>query len=313
MYSTKCMTDPITLVSPEINISTISAIDNNITTSLSATVDYNNYKLFAKLWDYVFHGYWQREGCLVSADLPLLTDGPLPMLAFMSCYLIFVLRLGPWLMANRPGLQLRTPMLIYNILMVAFNGYFFAKFITLSHYGQAFLDFQFPSRFDTSSRAQDLAWTGYLYWLTKFVDLLDTVFFVLRKRDRQITGLHLYHHTIVPILGWMTMRLMPMVPAFQMFGIFNSLVHTIMYAYYALAAFGPAIQPYLWWKRYITQIQITQFVIFIAYSLILSRLQTGYPSTWFWFGFIQSPLFFYLFTNFYIKSYLKSKCKSKAQ
>ena len=101
----------------------------------------------------------------------------------------------------------------------------------------------------------------------------------------------------------MTMRLMPTVPAFQMFGILNSFVHTIMYSYYALAAFGPTIQPYLWWKRYITQIQITQFAIFITYSLILTKFQSGYPSFWFWCGFIQSPIFFYLFTSFYIKSY----------
>jgi elongation of very long chain fatty acids protein 4 len=44
----------------------------------------------------------------------------------------------------------------------------------------------------------------------------------------------------------------------------NSLVHTIMYAYYGLAAMGPKIQKYLWWKRYITQMQLVRlFSIFI--------------------------------------------------
>lgn len=36
----------------------------------------------------------------------------------------------------------------------------------------------------------------------------------------------------------------------------NSLVHTIMYSYYGLAALGPSVQKYLWWKRYITMIQL---------------------------------------------------------
>jgi hypothetical protein len=30
---------------------------------------------------------------------------------------------------------------------------------------------------------------------------------------------------------------------------FNAGVHTVMYLYYFLSAFGPEMQPYLWWKR----------------------------------------------------------------
>jgi elongation of very long chain fatty acids protein 4 len=36
----------------------------------------------------------------------------------------------------------------------------------------------------------------------------------------------------------------------------NSFVHTIMYAYYGLSALGPWVQKYLWWKKYITQMQL---------------------------------------------------------
>lgn len=40
----------------------------------------------------------------------------------------------------------------------------------------------------------------------------------------------------------------------------NSILCTVlMYSYYALAAFGPRVQQYLVWKRYITQIQIFQW------------------------------------------------------
>ena len=278
----------------------------NASTELSAPVEKSS-----DVWNYAFHQYWQNEGCPHVQHLPLMGDGPLPVLLIMSGYLLFVTRLGPYLMRSRPAMELRNPMLVYNILMVVFNAYFFFKFIQHSAFGQTFLDFQFPNKYDNSPRAQALIQTSYLYFLTKFVDLLDTVFFVLRKKDRQVTILHLYHHTIVPVLCWLSVRLMPAIPAIQVFGILNSFVHVIMYSYYALSAFGPSIQPYLWWKKYITQVQITQFVIFIGYSLVLGKLQTGYPSTWFWIGFIQSPIFFYMFTDFYIQSYRKSKASRK--
>lgn len=39
-------------------------------------------------------------------------------------------------------------------------------------------------------------------------------------------------------------------------GLLNTAVHAVMYTYYLLAALGPQFKKYLWWKKYITQIQI---------------------------------------------------------
>lgn len=39
-------------------------------------------------------------------------------------------------------------------------------------------------------------------------------------------------------------------------GIVNSFVHVVMYSYYFLAALGPGVQRYLWWKPYITRLQL---------------------------------------------------------
>jgi len=36
----------------------------------------------------------------------------------------------------------------------------------------------------------------------------------------------------------------------------NSLVHVLMYTYYGLSALGPHMQKYLWWKKYLTRIQL---------------------------------------------------------
>ena len=39
-------------------------------------------------------------------------------------------------------------------------------------------------------------------------------------------------------------------------GFLNSVVHVAMYTYYMIAAMGPKYQKYLWWKKYITTIQL---------------------------------------------------------
>lgn len=36
----------------------------------------------------------------------------------------------------------------------------------------------------------------------------------------------------------------------------NCMIHTVMYTYYLLAALGDSVRPYLWWKKYLTRIQL---------------------------------------------------------
>lgn len=36
----------------------------------------------------------------------------------------------------------------------------------------------------------------------------------------------------------------------------NSFIHVLMYTYYGLAALGPHIAKYLWWKKYLTILQL---------------------------------------------------------
>ena len=58
-------------------------------------------------------------------------------------------------------------------------------------------------------------------------------------------------------------------------GFLNCFVHVVMYSYYFLAA--PWIQPYLWWKRYITKLQMMQFIIFIVHALQPLFIECSYP------------------------------------
>ncbi|XP_054166064.1 elongation of very long chain fatty acids protein 7-like [Oppia nitens] len=205
------------------------------------------------------------------------------MITILISYLLFVKKIGPQLMKNRPAFVLREPMLVYNLFMVVFNMYFFYEIVGRCDYGQRFLNFKFPDRNDYSDNTLNEIHVGFLCYLTRFLDLFDTIFFVLRKKYNQITFLHLYHHTLVPLIGWMCLKLAPQAPVIGLFLIFNTFIHTIMYLYYALAAFGPHVRKYLWWKRYVTQLQLVQFGTCFCYGVVMAFLQTGFPPGLFWF------------------------------
>ena len=48
-------------------------------------------------------------------------------------------------------------------------------------------------------RMTKIAW---LYYINKYIELLDTVFFVMRKKWNQVSFLHVYHHAIMPIWAY---------------------------------------------------------------------------------------------------------------
>jgi len=81
------------------------------------------------------------------------------------------------------------------------------------------------------------------------------VFFVLRKKEKQITFLHMYHHTVMPMISWACTKYYPGGHG-TFIGVINSFVHIIMYFYYMMSAMGPQYQKYLWWKKYITTLQM---------------------------------------------------------
>lgn len=43
---------------------------------------------------------------------------------------------------------------------------------------------------------------SHMYYLIKIMDLLDTIFFILRKKNNQVTFLHIYHHAIMVLGGY---------------------------------------------------------------------------------------------------------------
>jgi len=85
----------------------------------------------------------------------------------------------------------------------------------------------------------------------------------------------------------------------------NTTIHAIMYFYYAIAALGPEMQKYLWWKKYLTVIQIMQFLTILFYMLYTYATGCDTPNLYdVVFGiFIFAVLI--LFLKFYVETYRK--------
>jgi len=51
----------------------------------------------------------------------------------------------------------------------------------------------------------------------------------------------------------------------------NSFVHVLMYTYYGLSALGPRVQKYLWWKKYLTRVQLVCYHVSICQTVCVEN------------------------------------------
>lgn len=102
-------------------------------------------------------------------------------------------------------------------------------------------------------------------------DLVETFVMVLRKKQNQVSFLHVYHHITVVLIAWATVKYYPggmaIIPT-----ILNNGVHVFMYSYYFLSSY-PQMPKYLRpIKPYITIVQMVSNDTKINYYfVILSR------------------------------------------
>ncbi|CAN7984962.1 unnamed protein product [Ixodes hexagonus] len=226
------------------------------------------------------------------------------LVTLLSTYVYFVKFGGPRFMKTRkPYEGLKPVILFYNFAMVFLNAYFVKNYMRLSYFGGGYDIVCQGINFDTNDKVSkeflELCW--WYFWV-RVADFMDTIFFVLRKKDSHVSFLHVIHHVLVVFNGWYGLTFGP--DGQVALGIIlNSFVHVVMYSYYFLSLLGPAVRPYLWWKRYLTQFQLVQFVIMIVHITIPIFVNCGYPKIHSVIVLVQAAFFFAMFMRFYAKAY----------
>lgn len=121
----------------------------------------------------------------------------------------------------------------------------------------------------TSSRGPLWFWS-YIYYLSKYYELLDTVFLALKGKVEGWGGLNVYHHAVVVFMAWWWLEYQQ---TLQFVGLlFNTFVHIIMYFYFFMAEVGHRPP----WKKLVTAIQIIQFTVsLLLFCYTMSLISTG--------------------------------------
>ncbi|XP_064482617.1 very long chain fatty acid elongase AAEL008004-like [Ornithodoros turicata] len=250
---------------------------------------------------------WSGQRPLLLRD-PRTTDWKLSgNFAFLSALLVgyvYVVKVaGPRFMKGRqPFHGLKPVILAYNASMVVLNIFFVYQLSRRSYLGGGYS--WFCQGLDYSTQQHHLEIIHLIWWFTwlRVADFLDTVFFVLRKKDSHVSFLHVVHHVLVVFNCWFGIT----------YGsdghillavIMNSCVHIIMYSYYFLSLLGPSVQKYLWWKKYLTGLQITQFIAMLLHNMIPIFVPCNYPLSHVLLVAPQTIFFMVMFTRFYTKTY----------
>jgi len=218
---------------------------------------------------------------------------------------------------NIKPLQLKWPFFVHNCILTVVSaallyGFAYNLYPIMKKHGVLY------AMCNVGSYTQQMELLYYLNYLVKWWELIDTLFLVLKRKKLEF--LHVYHHSFTMVLCYV--ELVGRVSIAWVVITINLAVHVIMYYYYARTS---VIKKRVWWKKYLTTMQIVQFIIDIAiiYSvLVANNLYKVFPNfilsypcagTDFAhvFGCIIVSSYLYLFIDFFKKTY-KTKSSKKA-
>lgn len=254
------------------------------------------------------HHYMDKYGDPRTKDWPLMSS-PFHTLGICLSYIYIVKVLGPRLMENRKPFQLKNTLVAYNFFQVLFSMWLFYE-IGISGWLTGHYNFRCqPVDYSNHPSTLRMCHACWWYYFSKFTEFFDTFFFVLRKKTSQVSTLHVIHHGVMPMSVWFGVKFTPGGHS-TFFGLLNTFVHIIMYTYYLLTAMGPQYQKYLWWKKYLTALQMVQFILIMVHAFQLLFVDCNYPKAFVWWIGMHAVMFFFLFREFYRQSYNYKKSRS---
>ncbi|KAI8326036.1 hypothetical protein GQ54DRAFT_323592 [Martensiomyces pterosporus] len=143
---------------------------------------------------------------------------------------------------------------------------------------------------------------NYLFYLSKYYELIDT--FIILAKGRKATFLQTYHHAGAITTMWVGCYFGS--PQLIFYVVENSIIHTLMYTYFALTALGLSPPG----KKYLTHLQIFQFLIglvFIALYITLPGCLTPLQRNLLFVMLSYLIPLIYLFVDFSVKTYGKKR------
>lgn len=63
--------------------------------------------------------------------------------------------------------------------------------------------------YEDTYRQKSVAIATYFYFIAKIIDMLDTVFFIMRKKQQHVSFLHVYHHSTMVFVSYIAVRFLP--------------------------------------------------------------------------------------------------------
>lgn len=149
----------------------------------------------------------------------------------------------------------------------------------------------------------------YVFYISKILDFLDTVFIILEKRFNQLSFLHVYHHTSIFLFYWLNVQVGYDGDIYLTI-VLNGLIHTLMYTYYFVSMHTKDI----WWKPALTMGQMIQFCLMnlqALYLIFTPGVQYPRNITVAYLFYILTLLF--LFAQFFVQSYISPKKKDSSK
>ncbi|KAK8061444.1 hypothetical protein PG994_007810 [Apiospora phragmitis] len=228
------------------------SMDGSLHIAKSGVIPLAPWKAFDQVWTSVM-GYRADEFRFVEGKSAFSTW---PEVVGTIVLYVTVVFGGREFMRNRQPLKLNGLFKIHNLFLTLLSGGLLVLFIEQLA-PQLWRDGLYENICGADGWTKPLVTLYYLNYLTKYIELIDTVFLMVKKKP--LTFLHTYHHPATALLcftqlvgntsvSWVPITL-------------NLTVHVVMYWYYFQSARGVKV----WWKEWITRLQIAQFVIDLGF------------------------------------------------
>ncbi|KAJ2948397.1 hypothetical protein O0L34_g7636 [Tuta absoluta] len=131
----------------------------------------------------------------------LLMQSPVPLFSIIITYLLLIKLILPFHMRNRGPYDLRSIIKWYNVVQIVANavvtwGLLTSGWTTTYHFGCMLPDY--------STNPEPMRMLRFMWWtiILKLMELCETVFFILRKKESQASFLHVYHHVSTLCIVW---------------------------------------------------------------------------------------------------------------